>query len=93
MTVYLALGDAATALSDQQLRGALYQVFDRLGARRQVLALPPDFTRSHSHAGPLTCMTYEYYGDRLVDVMPALGTHEAMARSAGEDVPQHARRR
>jgi nickel-dependent lactate racemase len=29
-------------------------------------------------AGPLTCMTHEYYGDRLVDIMPALGTHVAM---------------
>ena len=43
-----------------------------------MLALPPDFTRANSMAGPLTCMAYEYFGDRLTDVMPALGTHAAM---------------
>ncbi len=78
MTVYLALGDANTQLSDPQLRAALYQVFEQLGPRRRVIALPPDFTRKHSHAGPLTCMAHQYLGDRLVDVMPALGTHEPM---------------
>ena len=44
-----------------------------------MLALPPDFTRANSMAGPLTCLAYEYFGDRLSDVMPALGTHAPMA--------------
>ena len=44
-----------------------------------MLALPPDFTRANSMAGPLTCLAYEYFGDRLADVMPALGTHVAMS--------------
>ena len=51
---------------------------DRLGPRRRVLAVPPDFTRFHSQAGPLTCLVHEYYGDRLTDVLPALGTHSPM---------------
>ncbi len=79
MTVYIALGDANTQLTDPQIHAALVDVFDQLGPRQRVLALPPDFTRQHSHAGPLTCMTHQYYGDRLVDVMPALGTHEPMS--------------
>ena len=29
-------------------------------------------------AGPLTCMVHEYFGQRLRDVMPALGTHVPM---------------
>ncbi len=41
--------------------------------------MPPDFTRFHSKAGELTEMAYEYYGDRLTDVLPALGTHKAMS--------------
>jgi nickel-dependent lactate racemase len=49
-----------------------------LEPRRRVLALPPDYTRANSMAGPLTCLTHEYFGDRLTDVMPALGTHNAM---------------
>ena len=44
-----------------------------------MLALPPDFTRANSMAGPLTCIAYDYFGDRLSDVMPALGTHAAMS--------------
>ena len=32
----------------------------------------------HSQSGVLTDMAYEYFGDRLVDVLPALGTHKAM---------------
>jgi nickel-dependent lactate racemase len=40
--------------------------------------LPPDFTRFNSRAGQITCMVYDYYGDKLTDVMPALGTHVPM---------------
>lgn len=79
MTLFLALGDANTELDPEQLRAGLFDVFERLGTRRRVIALPPDFTRAHSCAGPLTCMTHEYYGEALVDVMPALGTHERMS--------------
>jgi len=78
MTLHLALGDADAQLTDDQLREALFGVFDQLGRRERVIALPPDHTRSHSYAGPLTCMTHEYFGNRLHDVLPALGTHERM---------------
>ena len=78
MTVYLAQGSATTELTDQQLHDALGGVYERLEPRRRVLALPPDFTRLHSYAGPLTCMTHDFYGDRLTDVLPALGTHVPM---------------
>jgi nickel-dependent lactate racemase len=56
----------------------LLDCFQRLGDRRRVIALPPDFTRFHSRAGLLTCVAQEFYGDRLTDVMPALGTHFPM---------------
>ena len=78
MTVFFAEGSAATELSTADLRAALADVFARLGPRRRVLALPPDFTRFHSRAGLLTCLAYELLGDALTDVMPALGTHFAM---------------
>jgi nickel-dependent lactate racemase len=45
-----------------------------------VLAVPPDITRYHSKAGLLTEYAWEYYGERLRDVLPALGTHAAMTR-------------
>jgi nickel-dependent lactate racemase len=78
MTLYFAEGSPTTSLTDPQLRDALTACFDRLGDRRRVIALPPDFTRYNSRAGLLTCMTHDYYGDRLTDVMPALGTHVPM---------------
>ncbi|HBO44433.1 MAG TPA: D-mannonate epimerase [Planctomycetaceae bacterium] len=78
MTTFFAQGSATTDLSRDAMRAALFGVFDRLGSRQKVLAIPPDHTRSNSMAGPLTCMTHEYYGDRLADVLPALGTHFAM---------------
>jgi nickel-dependent lactate racemase len=49
-----------------------------LGERRKVLALPPDITRHHSRAGELTQYAWQYYGQRLTDVLPALGTHVPM---------------
>lgn len=66
------------ALCDGDLEAALFSALDKLGHRRKVLALPPDFTRKHSHAGELTGMAFKYYGDRLTDIMPALGTHTPM---------------
>ncbi|MEE2844774.1 MAG: lactate racemase domain-containing protein [Planctomycetota bacterium] len=78
MTLFHCEGSAETSISADGMRTALYQVFQTLGARDKVLAIPPDFTRFHSRAGALTSMTYEYYQDKLVDIMPALGTHVPM---------------
>lgn len=78
MALYFAEGSAHSELSDDDLRRGLATALDQLGARNKVIALPPDFTRFHSRAGLLTRMAYDYYGDRLVDIMPALGTHFAM---------------
>ncbi len=78
MTLYFAEGSATHALSDDDLRSGLYQALDAIGHRKRVLAIPPDQTRSNSRAGVLTCQAHDYYDKRLVDVMPALGTHFAM---------------
>ena len=76
--LYFSEGSPTTELSDAELRAALFGVFEQLGVRERVVAIPPDFTRFNSRAGDLTCLTHEYFGDRLVDVMPALGTHFEM---------------
>lgn len=78
MAIYFAEGSSTTDLTAEQLEAALEQAYDKLGPRHRVLALPPDYTRVNSLAGPLTAMTYRYYKNRLVDVMPALGTHVPM---------------
>ncbi len=76
--LYFARGSVGDQLQTDDLRAGLVQAFNRLGARQRVLAVPPDFTRFHSQAGRLTRLVYDYYGPRLADVLPALGTHSAM---------------
>lgn len=79
MSLYLALGSPDAELSLDDTRAALTDVLHQLGPRRRVLAVPPDYSRFASRAGELTCMAHDYYGDNLVDVLPALGTHEEMS--------------
>ena len=76
--LYFSRGSRNDVITSQEAREALNAVFDKLGAKRRVLALPPDYTRANSFAGPLTEMAWEYYGDALTDIMPALGTHAPM---------------
>jgi nickel-dependent lactate racemase len=65
-----------------QLRDGLTNALSKLGERRRVLVVPPDHSRIHSRAGDLTRFAWEYFGDRLKAVLPALGTHDAMKSSA-----------
>ena len=76
--LYFARGSATDNLTVDDMRAGLQQAFAKLGPRKRVLAVPPDFTRFHSQAGPLTRLAYEHFGERLTDVLPALGTHTAM---------------
>lgn len=75
-------GAADAVLRDQDLRRGLGEALECIGPKKKVLAVPPDFTRYHSMAGRLTEMVWEHYGEKLSDVLPALGTHAAM--TAGE---------
>jgi nickel-dependent lactate racemase len=78
MSLLFAAGSADTEMSGVEIRAGLYDALAKLGERKKVLAVPPDFTRFHSKAGLLTEMAWEFYGDALKDVLPALGTHTAM---------------
>jgi nickel-dependent lactate racemase len=78
MSLFFATGSPTTELSDAEIRTGLFEALTKLGERTRVLAVPPDFTRMHSQSGVLTEMAWEFYGDRLVDVLPALGTHKPM---------------
>jgi nickel-dependent lactate racemase len=79
MSLFFAAGSAETELTAEQIRAGLFEALTKLGERRRVLAVPPDFTRFHSKSGELTELAWEFYGDKLVDVLPALGTHKAMS--------------
>ncbi len=78
MAIFFRRGGEDATLGESDFREGLQAAFDAVGKPRRVLALPPDHTRSDSRAGELTRLAYQMLGDRLVDVMPALGTHEAM---------------
>ena len=76
--LYFARGSKNDNITPEEVRAILNETFDKLGKKKRVIALPPDFTRFNSYAGPITEMAYDYYGDTLTDVMPALGTHTPM---------------
>jgi nickel-dependent lactate racemase len=78
MSLYLAIGSVDSDLSAQQLQQLLEEALGKLGTRNRVLAVPPDQSREHSRAGELTNFAWQYFGDRLKAVLPALGTHSPM---------------
>jgi len=68
------------------------ETLSKLGSKRKVMLIPPDFTRYHSNAGIMSQAAYEHYGDSVKDVMPALGTHvpvsEPQRKKMFGDIPK-----
>ena len=77
MSLYCAAGGIKSDLLPK-LQDLLAESLQKLGSRNRVLVVPPDYSRVHSRSGDLTRYAWEYYGDRLQAVLPALGTHAAM---------------
>lgn len=81
-----------TGLDKKALKKALEE---SLAGRdlKKVLLVPPDYTRMYSGAGTITEIYYDLLADSCeVDILPALGTHEAMTEKEclaffGEGVP------
>jgi nickel-dependent lactate racemase len=71
-------GSENASLSAEDVREALGAALDSLGERRKVLAIPPDFSRYHSGTGEIAEQIWQYYGERLQGVLPAIGTHRPM---------------
>jgi nickel-dependent lactate racemase len=76
--IYFEKGTADFEFSKAELKEAFFNALQKIGSRKKVLVIPPDFTRYHSYAGLLTEFTWQYFGRKLTDVLPALGTHSAM---------------
>jgi nickel-dependent lactate racemase len=74
----LEKGGIDAELSNEDLKQGLFRALEQLGPRTKVLAVPPDMTRHHSRAGLLTELAWRYYGKRMTDILPALGTHARM---------------
>jgi nickel-dependent lactate racemase len=76
--LYTAFSDQRKALSPETLHGELVGAFGAIGARRSVLAVPPDVSRRHSFAGAVLAEAAGFYGDAVREVLPATGTHFPM---------------
>ncbi|HOP00490.1 MAG TPA: D-mannonate epimerase, partial [Bacteroidales bacterium] len=72
--IYFSAGSPDTVISPEDLQQGLYSALEKLGPRKNVLVVPPDFTRFHSRAGEITTLIYKYYRESLKDILPALGT-------------------
>jgi len=60
-SLYCAVGSPDANLSDQDIKSHLLPFLDSLGARTDVLILPPDYTRLPSQAGKITRFVAEHY--------------------------------
>lgn len=76
--IYYQAGSTEANLSAQDLRDGLNEALAVIGERQKVLVVPPDYTRLPSRSGELTEFCWEHFGDRLTDILPALGTHTPM---------------
>jgi hypothetical protein len=76
--IYYENGSPETALSVDDLKTGVFTALANTGERQKVLVVPPDYTRLPSRSGELTEYCWNYLGDRITDILPALGTHTAM---------------
>lgn len=76
--IYYEIGSPETSLSADDLRKGMVAALERMGEKKKVLVIPPDYTRLPSRSGELTEYCWEYLGDKLTDILPALGTHTPM---------------
>ena len=77
--LYVSEGAPDAEISEERLLAGADSLLDQLrqrGPLRRVLLIPPDYTRAHSGAGPLTCRLFERLrGEAEVAILPATGTH------------------
>ena len=77
--IYYQYGSENAVIGPNELEYGVFSALVKLGQRKKVIALPPDFTRFHSRAGDITTLVHRYYKENLTDILPALGTHSAMS--------------
>lgn len=76
--LYISEGGADRSIGKEELKRLLEEAFAKLGTRQKILILPPDHTRFHSRAGEIAELAWNYFGEAVSAVMPALGTHYPM---------------
>ena len=78
--IYYAAAGPERELTRDDIREALKTALESFSIRKRVLILPPDITRAHSGAGMITELLWEYYGKKVRNILPALGTHAPMEK-------------
>jgi hypothetical protein len=76
--LYYEIGSVNHELTAEDLKKGIFEALGKIGSKHKVLAIPPDYTRLPSRSGELTEFAWQFYGDALTDVLPALGTHSPM---------------
>lgn len=86
--VLFAKGAENYVLSIEEMLEGISSALQKIQAGRKILVVPPDFTRYHSMAGEITVLLHKLLGDRITDILPALGTHAPMtAEQRGKMFP------
>lgn len=76
---YFAESSPTSTIDEARAAALLDGMLTSLGPLRRVLLVPPDITRYHSWAGPITTLLYERLRPAAqVEVLPATGTHTPM---------------
>ena len=78
--LYFEKGSTTANFSAEDLKQGLFEALEKMGTKNKVLAIPPDYTRLPSRSGELTEFAWQYYGSKLTDILPALGTHTPMTK-------------
>jgi nickel-dependent lactate racemase len=78
--LYFSKGSDSTVIDHDELRSIMHSSLEKIGPKKKVLVIPPDYTRFYSRAGEITRTIYEYYRNKLSDILPALGTHAPMTK-------------
>lgn len=76
--IYTAIGSENISIDKAELKNEIYSALEKIGSRKKVLSIPPDISRFHSMSGEITGLVYNYYQDKLTDILPSIGTHYPM---------------
>jgi nickel-dependent lactate racemase len=76
--IYYETGSTKANLLADDLKRGMVEALKNIGEKQKVLIVPPDYTRLPSRSGELTEYCWQYLGDKLTDILPALGTHTPM---------------
>jgi len=76
--IYSETGSENSSIDKSELKNEIYSALEKIAGRNKVLAIPPDISRFHSMAGDITGLLYNYYQEKLTDILPSIGTHKPM---------------